>query len=544
MKKCKPERSTKMAPVAQVGSTNSRLPSASRQANGASSHSSSDGAGSSSSTKNSFVQKYLNNCKSYYSCIHCRTHLANHDELVSRSFQGNRSRAYLFNTVVNISCGPAVQRELNTGHHAVADIFCTSCGTTMGWKYEKAYVENQKYKEGKYIIELAHVVRENRHLEFDKRDMFLGNQNHPRNTATNTATVNSGNSNHCGSLSSDYGHWSSSSSSPPPPPSSSSSNHEKREITHQIANLLRDYSGGGDYEQDEDDELMFSFYDDLCSPDRSSYPGFSSSRLRDSKMRRSIYLDSTPYDWKYSASTSDAASSPASPPSPLSSSAAAENLRVEASTMGSWLCYSDSVHSSSSSSSTSCPGEPEASSSCALKPGQPNNSNKQRTGDIGDRTKMMESAASNSMATGARQSTDSESRSRDDETQFNLESDLVLDDHDESSNAQPAVDRHGGVSSGGNDIAQHSCDRSELARYSPSTAGQGSSSTIAGSGETSKDNIQKSTSERLRDANSLSLDDEEFYDCCADHEVTNSNASPTRNPRPIPLRDQAKRRQQ
>ena len=70
-------------------------------------------------------------------------------------------RAYLFNSVVNIGCGPAEERVLLTGLHAVADIYCDCCKTTLGWKYEQAYESSQKYKEGKFIIELAHMIKEN-----------------------------------------------------------------------------------------------------------------------------------------------------------------------------------------------------------------------------------------------------------------------------------------------------------------------------------------------------------------------------------------------
>ncbi|KAL3272638.1 hypothetical protein HHI36_014103 [Cryptolaemus montrouzieri] len=44
-------------------------------------------------------QAYLPQCHRTYSCIHCRAHLANHDELISKSFQGSQGRAYLFNSV-------------------------------------------------------------------------------------------------------------------------------------------------------------------------------------------------------------------------------------------------------------------------------------------------------------------------------------------------------------------------------------------------------------------------------------------------------------
>ena len=50
---------------------------------------------------------------------------------------------------------------LLTGLHAVADIYCDCCKTTLGWKYEHAFESSQKYKEGKYIIELAHMIKEN-----------------------------------------------------------------------------------------------------------------------------------------------------------------------------------------------------------------------------------------------------------------------------------------------------------------------------------------------------------------------------------------------
>ncbi|XP_043371997.1 lysophospholipase D GDPD3 [Dermochelys coriacea] len=106
-------------------------------------------------------QAYLDNCHRRYSCVHCRAHLANHDDLISKSFQGSQGRAYLFNSVVNVGCGPAEERVLLTGLHAVSDIHCESCKTTLGWKYEQAFESSQKYKEGKYIIELSHMIKDN-----------------------------------------------------------------------------------------------------------------------------------------------------------------------------------------------------------------------------------------------------------------------------------------------------------------------------------------------------------------------------------------------
>ena len=39
---------------------------------------------------------------------------------------------------VNVGCGPAEERLLLTGLHAVADIYCENCHTTLGWKYVSA----------------------------------------------------------------------------------------------------------------------------------------------------------------------------------------------------------------------------------------------------------------------------------------------------------------------------------------------------------------------------------------------------------------------
>ncbi|KAF8072466.1 ypel3 [Scenedesmus sp. PABB004] len=77
-----------------------------------------------------------------------------------QAFQGRRGRAYLFNSVVNVSLGPKEDRMLITGLHTVADIFCTVCNTNLGWKYEMAFEEGQKYKEGKFILEKTNLLKD------------------------------------------------------------------------------------------------------------------------------------------------------------------------------------------------------------------------------------------------------------------------------------------------------------------------------------------------------------------------------------------------
>ncbi|XP_073303493.1 protein yippee-like At5g53940 isoform X2 [Primulina huaijiensis] len=104
-----------------------------------------------------------------YKCKFCKTHLALADDLVSRAsflllvgelaaFHCRRGKAYLFNNVVNITFGPHEERMMLSGTHTVADIFCCYCGQIVGWKYETAHENSQKYKEGKFVLERGRII--------------------------------------------------------------------------------------------------------------------------------------------------------------------------------------------------------------------------------------------------------------------------------------------------------------------------------------------------------------------------------------------------
>ncbi|KAG2402150.1 hypothetical protein LR48_Vigan747s000400 [Vigna angularis] len=96
-----------------------------------------------------------------YCCSNCRNHVALHDDVISKAFQGKSGRAFLFGHALNVSVGSKEDRELMTGLHTVADVYCSDCKQVLGWKYERAYEESQKYKEGKFVLEKAKIVREN-----------------------------------------------------------------------------------------------------------------------------------------------------------------------------------------------------------------------------------------------------------------------------------------------------------------------------------------------------------------------------------------------
>uniref|UniRef100_A0A0A9F280 Yippee domain-containing protein n=1 Tax=Arundo donax TaxID=35708 RepID=A0A0A9F280_ARUDO len=79
-------------------------------------------------------------------CRRCRLDAASVGAILSRDFQGRFGRAYLFDRVVNITLGPDEDRHLVTGLHTVNDIYCICCHEILGWRYEKAYEESEKYK--------------------------------------------------------------------------------------------------------------------------------------------------------------------------------------------------------------------------------------------------------------------------------------------------------------------------------------------------------------------------------------------------------------
>ena len=53
----------------------------------------------------------------------------------------------------------SISFSIATGRHMVRDISCKNCDAKLGWIYEFATEESQRYKEGRVILERA-LVRE------------------------------------------------------------------------------------------------------------------------------------------------------------------------------------------------------------------------------------------------------------------------------------------------------------------------------------------------------------------------------------------------
>nr|ACO14754.1 yippee-like 5 [Caligus clemensi] len=93
-------------------------------------------------------------------CNNCKSFLTNRSELISTRFTGATGRAFLFNKVVNLNYSDIQDRVMPTGRHMVRDVSCKNCSIKLGWVYEFATEENQRYKEGRVILERALVKEE------------------------------------------------------------------------------------------------------------------------------------------------------------------------------------------------------------------------------------------------------------------------------------------------------------------------------------------------------------------------------------------------
>jgi hypothetical protein len=100
-----------------------------------------------------------------YGCGNCAAHIGMEEDVVSKEFCGTTGRAYFVNQVFNVNLGPVHECVFKTGKHVIADLLCANCEASMGqrtvvgWKYLKTGVRSQKYKEGKYVVEEAMLVR-------------------------------------------------------------------------------------------------------------------------------------------------------------------------------------------------------------------------------------------------------------------------------------------------------------------------------------------------------------------------------------------------
>lgn len=70
-----------------------------------------------------------------FRCSDCAIVVADHDDIIAKSFFGRTGKAFLMNAMFNVTLGEPRNRYLMTGIHTICDVFCTQCQCILGWKY-------------------------------------------------------------------------------------------------------------------------------------------------------------------------------------------------------------------------------------------------------------------------------------------------------------------------------------------------------------------------------------------------------------------------
>lgn len=119
------------------------------------------------------ADSYLRGNVSRLRCARCAADLGLSSQIISKGFTGRHGRAYLVSpsppgcsaaagrtstsSLPNTHTHAAVPRQLVTGAHTVSDVSCAFCGAVVGWKYDGAEEESQRYKVGKFILETKRI---------------------------------------------------------------------------------------------------------------------------------------------------------------------------------------------------------------------------------------------------------------------------------------------------------------------------------------------------------------------------------------------------
>jgi hypothetical protein len=90
-----------------------------------------------------------------FTCRQCGAPLCDSGDVVSKGFHGKTGQAYLVSRCLNSYFGPQEQKQLMTGVHIVRDVYCRLCHALLGWTYDYAVEERERYKTCKYVLECA-----------------------------------------------------------------------------------------------------------------------------------------------------------------------------------------------------------------------------------------------------------------------------------------------------------------------------------------------------------------------------------------------------
>lgn len=81
--------------------------------------------------------------------------ITNYGYHCTKKFTTITGRAFLFHKVVNLVYSEVQDRVMLTGRHMVRDVSCKNCSNKLGWVYEFATEENQRYIIGPHLNKVA-----------------------------------------------------------------------------------------------------------------------------------------------------------------------------------------------------------------------------------------------------------------------------------------------------------------------------------------------------------------------------------------------------
>lgn len=91
-------------------------------------------------------------------CRQCLTHLCHSNIVISDGFLGESGQAYLVLDLINYEFYLHLQEtQMKTGLYQIHKVRCHTCQQKLGWFYKKAYIPEEEYKEGKFVIEDAYL---------------------------------------------------------------------------------------------------------------------------------------------------------------------------------------------------------------------------------------------------------------------------------------------------------------------------------------------------------------------------------------------------
>lgn len=102
--------------------------------------------------------KYDGDGERVITCKQCLTHLCHLKLVILDGFLGQTGKAFLVLDLINYEFYLHLhESHMRTGVYQIHKVRCHTCELPLGWYYKKAYIPEEEYKEGNFVIENAYI---------------------------------------------------------------------------------------------------------------------------------------------------------------------------------------------------------------------------------------------------------------------------------------------------------------------------------------------------------------------------------------------------